>query len=107
IFTVATEVDGQRGYASLSEFYGDPEHVLLRRAIRRDEDRGAARRFRRKKIGRDVMTVRSSQRCDALQVHTTLSIIPEWKIVPDCGNITVRNRMFDRGSRGYGVQPAQ
>src|ERR1017187_7797514 len=32
---------------------------------------------------------------------------PEWKIVPDCGNIKVRNRMSERGSRGDGVQPAQ
>src|ERR1039457_3526159 len=73
--TVATEVDRQRGYASLSEFDGDPEHVLLRRTIGRDEDRAAARRVRSKEIGRDVMTVRGRQRCDALKVHTTLSII--------------------------------
>ena len=44
IFSVAAEVDGQRGYTSLSEGDGDSEHVLLRRAIARDQDRAALRR---------------------------------------------------------------
>src|SRR5208282_325730 len=88
IFTVTAEVDGQRGYTSLSQGDGDAEHVLLGCAIGRDQYSAALRGVRRKKVGRNAVAVGSGQCSDALHVHGIpqfLTTLPRKSWLRGCG----------------------